>query len=157
MNKRPRCTQWWMILLRLNAVRRRVRTDPLATSVNRTWGGHKHAPPFDGVQSWFACEDIIDTWSIMNELEEEKRGPWMRKPPVLETSHGPPGAGVHFKIILRHLETSDDRNWSIWNRFNRMTKCQFLLQRLMRSWMDIYIYMLSVANMDSWRQKLWLR
>ena len=38
----------------------------------------KIPPSFDGKTSWFACEDAIDDWCDITELDDEKRGPALR-------------------------------------------------------------------------------
>ena len=38
----------------------------------------KVAPVYDGRTSFFACEDAIDDWCDITELEAERRGPALR-------------------------------------------------------------------------------
>ena len=111
---------------------------------------NKGSSGFDGKTSWFACEDAIDAWCDITELEQEKWGPALRnrlgEAPVYKRLldqgelRQPNGRGVeYFKSTPRphfvkaaqtvFLYRMDLTKW--------MTRFQIDGRRLAESWMDL--------------------
>ena len=121
----------------------------------------KIAPPFDGLSSWFAYEELIDDWVELTELNPAKHGislknrltgeaNWLKSILDNDRLRDPEGGVKYFKKVLREYHVKGAEYVFLW-RFLMLFKLtrgstefirwigrfEVTLKRVKEAWMDL--------------------